>query len=91
MGRDQAQIHLVGPGAVPDFDVAPFGKLQPDDLRHPGAGVVEHAQEQMIALADPGGARRADDGHHLVSGQEAEHWSLEALHRHAQRLLQVLA
>ena len=41
----------------------------------------------MVALARPGVVRLADDRQHFLTRQEAQHRPLEALHRHAQRLL----
>jgi hypothetical protein len=61
--------------------------LHADDLRDSGAGVVHEGEQQAITLADPAGAGLADHCQHLFAREEAEHGPLEALHRHAQCLL----
>jgi hypothetical protein len=53
-------------------------------ISEPCSGVVQHGQQQMVALRGPGVARLADHRQHLLARQEAEDRPLEALCRHAE-------
>ena len=57
-----------------------------DDLRYPGASVVEQGQHQPIAMTEPAHRRDIHHGEHLLPRQESDHRSVEALHRDRQRL-----
>ena len=61
--------------------------LDRGDLRDASPGVVEHQEQHMVPLANPGSVRRADYRQHLIAGQVAEHRSLEALHRNPEGAL----
>ena len=57
-----------------------MGDVQPGDLGDAGAGVVEHGEEDGVALPAPGGpVGRVDDRRDLVAGQVAEDGPVEAL------------
>jgi hypothetical protein len=64
-----------------------IAEVHADDLRDSRPSVVEHGQQEMVALRCPGTARLPHHREHLLARQEAEHGTLEALHRHAQRAL----
>jgi hypothetical protein len=64
--------------------------LYANHLRDPCPGVVEHGQQEMIALRSPGLTRLADHRQHLLARQEPEHRLLEPFQGHAQRLLDAL-
>jgi len=59
----------------------------PDDLRHACAGVVQKAQQQMVALRSPIDAGLPQHGDHLGPRQMTQQRPLEALHRHGHRSL----
>ena len=55
------------------------GDVQTGDLGDPGAGVVEHGEEDGVALAAPGGSvGSVDDRGDLLAGQVAEDGPVEA-------------
>ena len=58
-----------------------------DYLGNTRAGVVEHRQQQMVALRSPTRAWLPEYGSHLLAGKETQHRSVEALHRDRQRAL----
>jgi len=61
----------------------------PDDLRDGRPGVVEQAQQQVVALRGPIGARLSQQGDHLGPRQVVQQRPLEALHRDGHHLFSI--
>lgn len=58
-----------------------------DDLRDASTGVVEHGQQEMVALRRPRLTRLPEDCQHLLAREEPERWALKTLHGHTERPL----
>ena len=55
-----------------------------NDLGDPRAGVVEHGQQQMVALRRPAFSGLPQHRNHLLPREISQHGPFEALHRHPQ-------
>ena len=72
-GQSVAEYHVLDPHA--------------NDLGHPRTRVVEQGQQQSITLAQPTCSRDVEYREHLLARKESDHWLVETLHWHRQRLL----